>query len=88
MLNYRSILEFLEYPQRFAYSNPMTDKGKKVRWACHSSEYHRLLRLVSKLPPPESKTVARNIELYNDPEGDTFIYFVEEKKTATENSTY
>lgn len=86
--DYKTVLEFLDYPQRFAYSNPMTDKEKKVRWTVHSSDFHRLIKLVSKLPPAISKYVVRHIELYQHANGELFIYFVEEKKTKTEKSTY
>jgi hypothetical protein len=62
--DYKTVLEFLDYPQRFAYTNPLTDRGKKVRWATHSGDFHRLIKLVSKLPPAESKHIVRFIELY------------------------
>jgi hypothetical protein len=86
--DYKTVLEYLDYPQRFAYTNPLTDKGKKVRWGVSSKDFTRLLKLVSKLPPADAKHTVRFVELYKDPEGDMFIFLVEEKKTMTEKSTY
>lgn len=86
--DYKTVLKFLDYPQRVAYSNPMTDRGEKVRWAVHSAEFHRLIKLVSKLPPATSNHVVRFIELYRHANGELFVYFIEERRTQAEKSTY